>query len=184
MNLEKSVRLNFLAAFMTAGLSIFPASADAAYEYEKFLGEYFGEGISRTDGVLTKRDLEVNIRRKGNGFVLTWISVTHNGTKVKRKAYTIHFKPTGTSGLYGSGMRTDMFGNHVPLDPLKGEPYVWARIVGDTLFVYALLITESGGYEIQTYERTLASGGLDLKYSSVRDGVVTRTVEGKLKRVE
>lgn len=184
MNLESVVRLHLIAVLITVGMSILPTSVNAAYDFEKFLGEYIGEGISHTDGVLTKRDLEVDIKPKGNGFVLTWVSVTHDGGKVKRKAYTIHFKPTKTSGLYGSGMRTDMFGNHVPMDPLKGEPYVWSRIIGDTLFVYALLITEAGGYEIQTYERTLAPGGLDLKYSSVRDGVVTKTVEGKLKRIE
>ena len=28
-------------------------------------------------------------------------------------------------------MRADVFGNAVPLDPLAGDPYMWARLEGD-----------------------------------------------------
>lgn len=174
--------LLFVLALILSGA--FPLSAAAEYEYEKFVGEYMGEGISQSDGELTKRDFRVTIKPKGQGFVLTWVSVTRRveGT-LKRKSYTVQFKPKGKSGLYGSAMRTDMFGNQVPLDPLNGEPYVWARIADETLFVYALLITEEGGYEMQTYERTLTPVGMNLTYSRVRDGRILRTVEGTLKRV-
>jgi hypothetical protein len=79
-------------------------------------------------------------------------------------------------------MRKDLFGQAVPLDPLEGDPYVWARIDGDTLSVHALLITETGGYELQAYNRTLIEGGLRLEYSRVRDGKVLRTVTGVLTR--
>ncbi len=171
-------------ALILIALIVFPVSSKAGYQYEKFVGEYLGEGISHEDHHLTKRDLRVEIKPKREAFILTWVSVTHksNGS-LKRKAYTVQFKPKGDSGLYGSAMRTDMFGNEVPLDPLNGEPYVWARISGDTLFVYALLINEEGGYEMQVYERTLTPNGMDLTYSRVRDGEILRTVEGKLKRV-
>lgn len=164
--------------------SAFPRSSNAAYSYEKFVGEYVGEGILHEDQHLTKRDLRVEIKPSRDGFSLTWVSVTHNieGT-LNRKSYTVQFKPKGESGLYGSAMRTDMFGNQVPLDPLKGEPYVWARISGDTLFVYAMLITEEGGYEMQVYERTLTPNGMELIYSRVRDGQMMRTVRGTLKRI-
>ena len=164
-------------------LAAFSQPSRAAYQYEKFIGEYLGEGITSEGEVLTKRDLSVEIKPKQEGFILTWVSVTHkkNGS-LKRKAYTVHFKPKG-NGLYGSAMRTDMFGNQVPLDPLKGEPYVWARISGDTLFVYAMLITDEGGYEMQVYERTLTPGGMDLTYYRVRDEGIKRTVRGTLKRI-
>lgn len=168
---------------MVLAFGVFPISSKATYEYEKFVGEYTGEGISQADGELTKRDFRVKIRPNGEGFILTWVSVTHDdGGALTRKAYTVPFKPKGKSGLYGSAMRTDMFGNQVPLDPLKGEPYVWARISGDTLFVYAMLITDEGGYEMQVYERTLTPTGMDLRYSRVRDGKILRSVEGTLKR--
>ncbi|MDX1529222.1 MAG: hypothetical protein R3337_11390 [Gammaproteobacteria bacterium] len=174
----------FLFACTTLCLVAFAQPSTAAYQYEKFVGEYLGEGITSEGEDLTKRDLRVVIKPKHESFVLTWVSVTHkNDGSLKRKSYTVQFKPKG-NGLYGSAMRTDMFGNEVPLDPLKGEPYVWARISGDTLFVYAMLITEEGGYEMQVYERKLTPNGMDLTYYRVRDGGVTRTVRGTLKRID
>jgi hypothetical protein len=80
-------------------------------------------------------------------------------------------------------MRTDVFGNAVPLDPLNGDPYIWARLDGAKFWMYALFVTDTGGYEMQTYERTLVPGGMDLRYSRVRDGEVLRTVTGKLKKI-
>lgn len=172
-------------ALMLLALIVFPMSSKAGYQYEKFVGEYLGEGITSGGNDLTKRDLGVEIKPKRQGFILTWVSVTHKSDgSLKRKSYSVQFKPKGKPGLYGSAMRTDMFGNEVPLDPLKGEPYVWARISGDTLFVYALLITEEGGYEMQVYERTLTPNGMDLTYYRVRDGGIMRTVRGTLKRVD
>jgi hypothetical protein len=49
--------------------------------------------------------------------------------------------------------------------------------------MYALFVAETGGYEMQTYERTLVAAGMDLRYSRVRDGEVLRTVTGKLKKI-
>ncbi|MDH3315386.1 MAG: hypothetical protein OER43_06420 [Gammaproteobacteria bacterium] len=180
----KSFSPHIFVVLAVIAFSAFPTTSKAAYEYEKFVGEYMGEGMSQTDHVLQKRDMKVEIKPNDEGFILSWVSVSHNddGT-LKRKTYDVQFKPKGRTGLYGSAMRADMFGHEVPLDPLKGEPYVWARISGDTLFVYAMLIIEEGGYEMQVYERTLTPGGMDLIYSSVRDGRKMRTVHGKLKRV-
>jgi len=45
-------------------------------------------------------------------------------------------------------MRKDVFGNRALNDPLKGEPYVWARMRGDTLTVYALIVTPDGSYDM------------------------------------
>ena len=79
-------------------------------------------------------------------------------------------------------MRTNVFGQAVPLDPLKGDPYVWARIEGDALRVHALIIRQDGGYELQIYNRVLTTTGLELSYSRIRDGEVLRTVDGTLIR--
>jgi hypothetical protein len=70
----------------------------------------------------------------------------------------------------------------VQLDPMKGEPYVWGRIDGDTLSVYSLFVAEDGGYEIQQFDRTLTTGGLMLDYQSVRNGQINRTVTTFLER--
>ena len=79
-------------------------------------------------------------------------------------------------------MKRNVFGHEVPLDPMKGEPFVWGRIEGKTLTVFSLFIDEKGGYELQQYDRTLADGGLDLSFSRFRNGVKSRSVETFLKK--
>ena len=80
-------------------------------------------------------------------------------------------------------MRKNVFSQTVPLDPLKRDLYVWARIVGDELRDHALLIRADGGYELQSYDRMLTEAGLDLNYSRIRDGELLRVVTGTLKRL-
>ena len=69
------------------------------------------------------------------------------------------------------------------LNPLKGDPYVWARQEGGTLTVYAMVITEDGSYEMQQYDRKLTEDGLDLAFSRIRDGEQLKVIKGTLKRV-
>ncbi len=81
------------------------------------------------------------------------------GQTEKRKAYTIAFQPTQRPGVYSSAMRANVFGERVPMDPFKGDPFVWARLSGKTLSVYALIILADGGYDLQIYDRTLTPDG-------------------------
>ncbi len=180
MNLQ-TIRLIYpLVAFLLAG---FGAEA-AAQSYEKFIGEYEGSGVVDPQGAVQTRDLKVKISNAKNGFKVNWISVSRNKSgKIKRKSYTVEFQSSRRDGIYSAAMRTDLFGNRVPLDPLAGDPYVWARIDGDVLFVYAMLINDEGGYEMQTYERTLTANGMDLSYYRVRDGEILRTITAALKRI-
>lgn len=165
-------------ATATAGLA---ASSDIT----PFYGEYEGEVAATDDGKLVKRDLRVKISPHSKGFTVEWTAVTTKANgKVKRKDYTINFLPTRRKGIYRSGEARDMFGNAVPRDPLKGEPYVWARLHENTLTIFALHVLEDGGYEMQVYARTRVPDGLDLQYSRVRDGEVLRTVEAKLREVD
>jgi len=165
-------------------LTVAAAAPAAASDIEAFFGEFEGEAMTDYDGQLRKRDLRVKISPHPDGFTVEWTSVTKmtNG-KLKRKAYAINFLPTRRKNIFRSGERKDMFGNAVPLDPLKGDPFVWARLYEDTLTVFALHVLEDGGYEMQTYARTRIPEGLALVYSRVRDGEVLRTVESTLLEV-
>jgi len=165
-------------------LTVAAAAPAAASDIEAFFGEFEGEAMTDYDGQLRKRDLRVKISPHPDGFTVEWTSVTKmtNG-KLKRKAYAINFLPTRRKNIFRSGERRDMFGNAVPLDPLKGDPFVWARLYEDTLTVFALHVLEDGGYEMQTYARTRIPEGLALVYSRVRDGEVLRTVESTLLEV-
>lgn len=153
--------------------------------FEKFYGEWVGEAVSETGGEVAPRDIRAKIAPEGKGFSVTWIMVVHKASgKDKRTEQSIKFLPTSRPGVYSSAMRVDMFGNAKPLDPLRGDPYMWARTDGATLRIYALIITDSGGYEMHLYERALTPTGMSLKFSRVHDGEVLRTITGTLKRAQ
>ena len=157
----------------------------AASDAEVFFGEFEGKGITDQEGELKTRDLRVKITPGRNGFTVNWIAVTKRPDgSLKRKEYSIDFHPTRRQNIFRSGERKDMFGNAVPLDPMEGDPYVWARIHEDTLTVYAMHVLEDGGYEMQTYARTRVPEGLELNYLRVRDGKILRTVTGTLYEVK
>jgi len=169
-----------------AGSVLFTAGVAAAQGgVERFFGTYVGEAVSQTGEELDKRDISAEISPEGKGFKVKWTAVIKRGKdKPRREERTVAFLPSHRPDIFSSGMRTDQFGNPVPLDPLAGDPYIWARIDGPKLWMYALFVTDTGGYEMQTYERTLVPGGMDLRYSRVRDGEILRTVTGKLKKVK
>lgn len=181
----KACRLEFLVVAFVATLAAGAGRADHQVDPQAFFGSYEGQSISDADQGLSKRDLAVRISDAGHGaFTVEWTTVTRRADgSPNKKSYAITFKPTPRHAIYGSAMRTDKFGAAVPLDPLMGEPFVWARITGRTLTVYAILITDSGGYELQTYERTLSKTGLDLEFLRLRDGKPLRAIQGKLVRV-
>ena len=172
-----------VACFLTLVLAERTARAQSP-AYQKFFGEYVGELISESKGAVEKRDINAKIAPHKNGFTVTWVlTIRKAAGKVQRDDTTVTFQPTNRENIYSAGMRVDVFGNAVPLDPLRGDPYLWARIEGQMLTIHALTVTENGGYEMQRYDRTLTPGGMDLRYSRVRDGQVLRTITGKLKKV-
>ncbi len=150
---------------------------------EPFIGEYEGR-VKFIDGdIAVERDLGVKISKTKTGFNIKWKSTTRKpNKKLKAKEYTIDFLPTKRSNVFAAAMKTNVFGGKVPLDPMKGDPYVWSRITGDTLTLFALLVRDDGGYELQVYDRTLVADGLQLKYSRIRDGQPLRTIETLLRR--
>lgn len=156
-----------------------------AQDYKPFFGEYVGEAVSGEGAKLEKRDIRAKIGQAKKGFSVNWVMTIHRVSgKEKHVEYTMTFQPTARKNVFSANMSFDAFGNAVPLDPMKGDPYVWARIDGQTMSLYALTVTETGGYEMQVNDRTLVPGGMDLKYSRVLDGQVQRTITGKLKKVK
>ncbi|MFK7744389.1 MAG: hypothetical protein AB8B47_05000 [Roseobacter sp.] len=156
----------------------------AQADISRFIGSYEGSAeVVSANGDARFRDMSVEISQADDGFTVSWTSITYrkNGT-AKEKSYTINFVPGDRAGVFASAMKRNVFGHSVQLDPMKGEPFVWSQIEGDTLSVYSIFVTEEGGYEIQQFDRTLADGGLQLDYQSVRDGAIQRTVSTFLRR--
>lgn len=162
-----------LAAFQAQAANIDP-----------FVGSYHGTTIEHAENELQARDLDVVIKKTDRGFVIDWSTVIHKSDgREKAVSLAVEFYATERQDIYGSAMRSGLFGKRIPNDPLKGEPFFWARIVDKTLTINALYINDVGGYEMQVYERTLdEDGDLNLVFSRFRDGKQIRDVTGKLSR--
>ncbi len=156
-------------------------------DFERFAGSYEGAAeVTAADGTKIPRDMSVEIKAtKDNGFVVNWTSVTtRTDGRRKEKSYSVEFVPSGRPAVFAAAQQRNVFGHQVQLDPMKGEPYVWARLIGDTMTVYSLFVAEDGGYSLQQYDRTLADGGLQLRFQTVQDGIIARAVETFLTKVD
>lgn len=173
--------LIFVGLICLVGLSPRIGQAESI---DPFVGMYHGETIEHAEGELQARDLDVVIEKTERGFVVDWSTVIHKPDgREKNVSLNIEFYSTERPDIYGSAMRSGLFGKRIPNDPLKGEPFFWARIVDKTLTIHALYITDEGGYEMQVYERKLdGDGNMDLVFRRFRDGEQIRDVTGKLTR--
>ena len=176
--------LRALTLVAMAGVAGLVSAADNV-AIESFYGRFEGQAISETQGELSKRDISVEVEPEKKGFKLKWVTVTKRSDgRLKRKSYEVNFVPSATENVYASAMRRNLFGKAVPMDPLKGDPYVWATLTGATLVVHALVITDEHGYEMQTYRRTRTADGMRLVFHRVRDGKRLRDVTGTLVKVD
>ena len=139
--------------------------------------------MSDSGGEVSTRDIAVDLFEYKDGFRLKWATTTkRKDGRMKRKTYEVHFVPSSRDGVFASAMRRNLFGKAVPMDPLKGDPYVWATLDGATLTVHALVITDEHGYEMQTYKRTRTDTGMELVFHRVRDGKRLKDIRGTLKK--
>ncbi|BDW89030.1 hypothetical protein [Thalassospira tepidiphila] len=186
-HLIKKTRKRWFSGLMFVGLlclSVITVSQARAASIEPFVGSYHGTTIEHAENELQARDLDVVIKETERGFIVDWSTVIHKPDgREKTVSLDVEFYATERADIYGSAMRSGLFGKRIPNDPLKGEPFFWARIVDKTLTIHALYINDEGGYEMQVYKRTLDDdGNLDLIFRRFRDGEQIRDVTGKLTR--
>lgn len=168
MTMGRGVRGIGLAIWLAFGAAMPALAADIS----DFVGDYKGSAeLVREDGTTEPRDMSVSIKETKQGFEVGWSTVTYKPDgRVKEQAYSIGFVPTNRDGIYSAAMKQNVFGHAVPLDPMKGEPFVWGRIWDETMTIYSLFVDEQGGYELQQFDRTLTDGGLMLEFSRIRNG--------------
>jgi len=155
-----------------------------------FYGEYVGRSVAGTFAVpgevaeVQPRHLNVSIQPYEQGFSVAWMTITTRASgKTKAKSYLVNFAPSDRPGIYVAAMRLDTAGKPAPLDPVTGEPYMWASVEGNTLSVHALVVTEDGGWEVMDYNRTLTEEGMDLVFQRHREGELVKEITGILHRV-
>ena len=188
-SLKKSLdpRRPFLLLSLFAGLVIGLAATTVEarpWLVDNFYGTFEGVSDAVTESEFSPRDLRVTIRSDDDGFIVDWSALmTKADGRVKRTEYSIAFEPTHRENIYQSMMRTDLFGHMVPLDPMRGDPFVWATIDENTLTIYALLITVSGAQDLQIYSRTLTRSGLSLDFTRFYGTSPIRHVTATLRKV-
>jgi hypothetical protein len=176
-------RLAIATLFFAFTVPIMGLAADSE-GIEQFFGEYVGISVSDSEDLLSARDLDVTIHSHDNGFIMEWETVTViDNDQVTRQKYKVKFHPTEIATIYAAAMRPDLFGGWIPLDPFKGDPFMWARVSGSILTAYAMLITNSGAHDMQIYKRTLTTDGLILEFQRSRNEATLGRVKGELKRV-
>lgn len=173
--------LQFLT--ITAFLAVAAVDAAAAdRELERFFGTYSGFGHaedSKGSFIKTERNFGLVIQPWGaDGFEVSWATGKRKGTDPNRLEGVIsrhlsRFRPAGTPGVYAAAGNGGV---------LEGKPTSWARMRGDALIVYLLEVGSDGIPELQIYRRTLTTKGLELLFTSTRDGELKRTVRGRYKR--
>lgn len=160
----------------------------AAQGIEPFLGKFEGKATAMTGDDKSARDLTVIIAKAedGRGFVVDWKTVIHRADGGDDQRHErVRFIPTKRPNVYSAGSKADMFGKLIPIDPISGDAYYWARIRGKTLSVFNIIVTEHGGYEMQVYHRTIKDGdAMMVEFSRVRDGEPLRAITSELKRTK
>lgn len=167
----------FMAAVTLSGQIAFA-------DISRFVGEFSGRAeVETRAGDIFPRDMSVIIDETNDGYRVKWTSTTEKDDgRRKVKSYEIEFQPTDRDGVFSAAMKRNVFGHTEQLDPMKGEPYVWSRITGDTLTVFSMFVAPNGDYEMQQYDRTLVEGGLQLDFNSHRNGIPTRFISTFLSR--
>lgn len=151
---------------------VFLAPGAMAHEISEFYGGYTGSvDVIYADGDVDPRDMSVEITETRKGFMVKWSSITEKDDgRRKEKTYEIEFTGSGRDGIFAAAMQRNVFGHAVQHDPMKGRPYVWARIIGETLTVFSMFIHQNGDYEMQQYDRSLTDTGLHLVFTAHRNG--------------
>ena len=174
----------FIAPFIIGVMMVPEAPADQSL-IEDFLGDYQGVSVDDPSETWLPADLDVSIRPHENGFILKWATITKGGDgKIERHGNAVKFHPTKRHNVYAAAMRPDLFGGWIPLDPFKGDPFMWARYLDSTLTVYSMTITDTGAHDMRLYERTLSPDGLSIKFKRLHDEKPLQVVNGILKRVK
>ncbi len=166
-------------------LPIAPAPIQAAdLPVSAFFGTYSGGGVAENEDsiyfAVTARDMDVVIRPAGTGFKVAWTSVIRRGgdpsnPTIKRRSTSRVFAPTKRPGIY----RANDSG-----DAVSGQEMSWARIKGQSLIVYQMVIGGDGAYQLQRYVRTLSGLGMQLTFTRIKDGERVRTVKGRLVKTD
>ncbi|MEQ8968417.1 MAG: hypothetical protein RID91_21540 [Azospirillaceae bacterium] len=157
-----------------------------------FVGTYVGTAeVYDAEGALEeRRDMDIVITDEPRGgFTVRWINVTlvdgrRDVPGVERRVDEVRFVEGEAPGVYVQETRGSLFERRRAIEPIEGDPMVWARIDGDSLGVFNFVIAGDGRYALQSYERILTDVGIDIVFRAIVEGEVVRRIEGHTVRVD
>lgn len=159
------------------------AGQAADLSIKAFFGKFQGGGVAENEDSLyfgvTARDFDVDIQPADKGFSVTWTSVIRGGgvpgqPETRRKTSMRTFSPSSRPGIWEAVESKD---------PVNGGELCWARITGNTLTVFLMVVRKDGAYELQQYDRTIVPTGMEMVFTRLRDGDKVRSVKGRLVKV-
>lgn len=103
---------------------------------------------------------------------------------VQRRVDALTLIPGDDLDIYLEDTRGSLFERRRDVEAMDGDAVRWGRIDKGRLGVFSLVITEDGGYELQSYERILTDIGIDIDFRRIVDGKVVRRIEGTTVRVD
>ena len=167
-----------LALGLSAPMATLARAADLSIA--AFFGHWKGTALSESEISiyfrLTARDIDVVVGPHGQGgFQITWSTVQRqkgnpDAPKEILKRTTAAFTQSGRGNVFRSAAA----------DPMALGGYRWARLGGNSLYIYSMAIRPDGAYEMQVYKRTLSGLGMALEFRRIIDGELARTAKGCL----
>jgi hypothetical protein len=149
---------------------------------DRFVGRFRGTAEAESSDrffVVPLRDVAMELQREGDGFRLAWSTLIRpaenaaDGGAPRLRATELHFVPGPSPGTYLT---------RAGAEPFNGRPGAWATLVGNRLTVQVLAIDAAGGWEMQTYERTLEGDVMTLRFTRLAPGRPELVVTGRLTR--
>lgn len=158
-----------LALGFAALLAVSVAQA-ADRKIEDFYGRWVGTGVATQGSTTTQsRDSEVIIERAGDGFKISWTTMSSNlseGNRSKVKTSALTFK---------RGKKPNLFVDVKSGDAMGGKKTTWAHLAGDTLSITQLVIADDGQWDVTQYDRTLSGADqMKLAFTRITNAAVAR----------
>jgi len=161
-----------------------------------FYGTWNGVSLSSSGGAesleFNPDDLDVQIEPDGDGFQMRWTSLTHTEhddahSELVRQPVDARFTPTDRPGVFAfnpkdSSILLGLFGDPATNNPLEGEPLLWARVDGQSLSVYGLVIGSDGNFDLYQHVRTLTDDGMIAVHTHRTEHDPAVELEGRLER--
>jgi hypothetical protein len=154
---------------------------------EAFIGSWKTAEISSSSDALAPNALDLKIAAEAGGFSLVWRDLGKSGQAgIGSEGIEAQFVPANRPGVYeyqpsSGSLFSSMFASPATGNPLEGETLIWARIDGDTLAVYSMMIDQAGGFDLDHYSWERTETGLQLTFTKkTEEKLSSEPIEGAL----